>query len=46
MLALLEARKPVTVRPFGGYWRDIGRPEDYAQAIEEFEGMRATFLHG
>ncbi|MBK9521668.1 MAG: nucleotidyltransferase family protein [Rhodocyclaceae bacterium] len=45
MLDLLTARKTVQVRPFNGYWLDIGRPDDYAQAIEEFESMKARFLH-
>lgn len=44
MLDLLEARSPATVHPFGGYWLDIGRPDDYAQAIEEFESMKTRFL--
>ena len=29
---------------FSGYWLDIGRHEDYAKAIEEFEKLRAKFL--
>jgi NDP-sugar pyrophosphorylase family protein len=45
MLDLLEACSPANVRPFSGYWLDIGRPDDYAQAIEEFESMKARFLH-
>ena len=45
MLDLLEARSPATVRPFSGYWLDIGRPDDYAQAIDEFESMKGRFLH-
>ena len=44
MLDLLEARSPATVRPFAGYWLDIGRPDDYAQAIDEFESMKSSFL--
>ena len=32
--------------PYGGYWLDIGRPDDYARAIEEFEQMRSQFLPG
>ena len=44
MLDLLEARSPATVRPFAGYWLDIGRPDDYAQAIDEFESMKSRFL--
>jgi NDP-sugar pyrophosphorylase family protein len=45
MLDLLAANERVAVRPFGGYWLDIGRPDDYAQAIDEFESMRPRFLH-
>jgi NDP-sugar pyrophosphorylase family protein len=44
MLDLLEARLPATVLPFAGYWLDIGRPDDYAQAIDEFESMKSRFL--
>jgi len=44
MLDLLAAGKPASVRKFGGYWLDIGRPDDYIQAIEEFEQMRLRFL--
>lgn len=45
MLDLLAAGSPATVRPFEGYWLDIGRPDDYAKAIDEFEAMRGRFLH-
>jgi NDP-sugar pyrophosphorylase family protein len=44
MLDLLAAGKPATVRKFSGYWLDIGRPDDYIQAIEEFEQMKPRFL--
>jgi NDP-sugar pyrophosphorylase family protein len=30
--------------PFNGYWLDIGRPDDYARAVEEFEERRRDFL--
>src|SRR6266581_5843468 len=33
---LLGAHRKVDVKPFDGYWLDIGRADDYAQAIEEF----------
>lgn len=29
-----------------GYWLDIGRPDDYDRANEEFASMRSTFLKG
>ena len=45
MLDLLGAGKRVRVRPFEGYWLDIGRPDDYLQAIAEFETMKSRFLH-
>lgn len=44
MLDLLAAGKPATVRKFGGYWQDIGRPDDYLQAVDEFEQMRPRLL--
>lgn len=44
MLDLLDARSPATVRTFSGYWLDIGRPEDYAAAIDVFEQHSVRFL--
>jgi NDP-sugar pyrophosphorylase family protein len=46
MLDLIAAKQAVTVRPFDGYWLDIGRPDDYEQAIAEFDTMRSRFLCG
>src|SRR5262249_14304038 len=46
MLDLIAAREHVLVRRFGGYWLDIGRPDDYARAVDEFETMRGKFLDG
>ncbi|MFL5028250.1 MAG: sugar phosphate nucleotidyltransferase [Xanthobacteraceae bacterium] len=46
MLDLIAANEPVIVRRFAGYWLDIGRPDDYARAIDEFDTMRDRFLHG
>ncbi|EKO58938.1 nucleotidyltransferase family protein [Leptospira kirschneri] len=45
MLKLIELDKPVSVRPHEGYWLDIGRPDDYEKAIEEFETMKNTLFH-
>lgn len=45
MLDLMAAGRPATVREFDGYWLDIGRPDDYALAIDEFETMRQRFLN-
>jgi NDP-mannose synthase len=44
MLDLLRAGKPVNVRRHEGYWRDIGRPDDYMQAIDEFAAMKSRLL--
>ena len=46
MLRLIDEKKPVKVQRFSGYWLDIGRPDDYAQAIDEFQDMKAKFWHG
>jgi NDP-sugar pyrophosphorylase family protein len=41
---LLAAEQLVVGFPHSGYWLDIGRPDDYARAVEEFETMRSEFL--
>jgi NDP-sugar pyrophosphorylase family protein len=45
MRDLLSAHRTVNVKHCGGYWLDIGRPDDYMQAIEEFETMKKHFIH-
>jgi NDP-sugar pyrophosphorylase family protein len=42
---IVEGRKVATY-PFNGYWLDMGRPDDYARAIEEFAVRRDEFLPG
>ena len=44
MLDLIGAGTPATVHSFSGYWLDIGRPEDYATAIDVFEQNSKWFL--
>jgi len=44
MRDLLAARRTVHVSRFNGYWLDIGRADDYRQAIDEFAGMKHRFL--
>ncbi|MBI5942781.1 MAG: NTP transferase domain-containing protein [Chloroflexi bacterium] len=46
ILRLIEAGEKVVGYPFGGYWQDLGRPDDYEQAILDFESMRSQFLNG
>jgi NDP-sugar pyrophosphorylase family protein len=41
---LIAAGRRVAAYPFNGYWLDIGRPDDYARAVEEFDTRRAEFL--
>ena len=44
MLDLISKRERVTIKNHRGYWLDIGRPDDYMQAIEEFDGLKHKFL--
>jgi NDP-sugar pyrophosphorylase family protein len=44
MLDMLNSGRPARVRAFDGYWLDIGRPDDYMQAIDEFESMKGRFF--
>lgn len=44
MLDMIKEGTPAFAKKFTGYWLDIGRPDDYAVAIEEFELKRADFL--
>ena len=44
MLDLMKNKEKPKVQKFNGYWLDIGRPDDYAQAIDEFESMKEKFI--
>jgi NDP-sugar pyrophosphorylase family protein len=44
VLRLLAAAQPVGSYLYDGYWLDIGRHEDYEQALLEFEELRPIFL--
>lgn len=46
MLELIRSDRRVYVKSFNGYWLDIGRPDDYVQAIEQFGAMKTRFLDG
>ena len=41
---LLREGKTVVGFPFEGYWQDLGRADDYEQAIRDFDQMRTEFL--
>jgi NDP-mannose synthase len=46
MLDLLAQHQKVVVHKFNGYWLDIGRPDDYMLAIDEFDKAKEKFLPG
>jgi NDP-sugar pyrophosphorylase family protein len=44
ILKLIAAGQKVCGYTFDGYWMDLGRPDDYAQANLDFATMQAQFL--
>jgi NDP-mannose synthase len=44
MLDLIERGTPPGSYPFAGFWLDIGRPDDYDRANEEFKIRRPVLL--
>jgi NDP-sugar pyrophosphorylase family protein len=44
VLKLIAAGEKVVGFPFDGYWKDLGRPDDYEQAAEDFIRMQDLFL--
>jgi NDP-sugar pyrophosphorylase family protein len=44
VLKMIAAGERVSGYAFDGYWMDLGRPDDYAQAAEDFTQMRSQFL--
>jgi len=44
VIRLIEAGEKVVGYPFGGYWQDLGRTDDYEQAIIDFEVYRQRIL--
>ncbi len=43
---LIAAGETVAAYPYSDYWKDLGRPDDYEEAVQDFEAMRADFLPG
>lgn len=41
---LIKDKRPARVYPHKGYWLDIGRPDDYEQAVNDFQNMREHLL--
>lgn len=46
MFDLLNQNAQTKVYPWHGLWLDIGRPEDYARAAEEYERHKSRLLPG
>ena len=44
ILKLIASGEKVNGYTFDGYWMDLGRPDDYAQANEDFSKMKQQFL--
>jgi NDP-mannose synthase len=44
ILKMLAAGEKIMGYPYDGYWQDLGRPDDYEQAIMDFEKMQDRFL--
>lgn len=44
VLRLIKHGERVLSYPFDGYWQDLGRPDDYEQAVQEFESLRPLIL--
>jgi NDP-sugar pyrophosphorylase family protein len=44
VLKLLDAGERVSTFPFDGYWMDLGRIDDYEQAVADFERLKPEIL--
>ena len=43
ILKLLRFKRKVYAFPYDGYWLDIGRPADYARALEDLEKIKGMW---
>jgi NDP-sugar pyrophosphorylase family protein len=44
VLKLIASGEKVYSYTFDGYWMDLGRPDDYIQANEDFNNLKDQFL--
>jgi NDP-sugar pyrophosphorylase family protein len=44
MQAMLDAGAGVYSYTHAGYWLDLGRPDDYERAVQDFARMRERFM--
>jgi NDP-sugar pyrophosphorylase family protein len=42
MLKMIASGDPVRVAPHSGYWLDIGRPDDYHRAVEDWPRLKTS----
>jgi NDP-sugar pyrophosphorylase family protein len=44
MRTLLERNERVHIKPFSGYWKDIGRPDDYEEATNDIDHLTSRLF--
>jgi NDP-sugar pyrophosphorylase family protein len=44
VLKMIAAGEKISGYIFNGYWEDLGRPDDYERASNDFERMRSKFI--
>ncbi len=44
VLKMLANNEKVMTYRFNGYWQDLGRPDDYEQAVKDFESLKPYLL--
>jgi NDP-sugar pyrophosphorylase family protein len=44
VMKLIERGDRVLGYPFDGYWQDLGRPDDYEQAVQDFDALKPQIL--
>ena len=44
VMKMLAAGEKICGYEFDGYWQDLGNPEDYQQAQQDFENMKSQFI--
>ena len=44
VLKLVKQGEKINIYNFDGYWLDIGHPDDYVKAVDEFKANRNSFL--
>jgi len=44
VLKMIEAGEKIMGFPFDGYWQDLGRSDDYEQAVQDFENIKPQII--